>query len=76
MAKKHRQTKPQSKPTPPPHTYPIDLNQQLYHRLAILTLFLLPLVFFGRFLFGTVMMFGTDFIGAGGYASRHTSAGI
>lgn len=49
---------------------PVDFDKQPYPRLAVLTLFLFPLVFYARFLTGSVMLFGTDFIGAGGYAAR------
>ncbi|MEO0020601.1 MAG: YfhO family protein [candidate division WOR-3 bacterium] len=78
MAKKHH---PQ-KVTPPGKTPaggadrnrsgPVPENR--LHRYAVALLFILPLVFFGRFLFGTVMMFGTDFIGGGGYAAHQFMA--
>ncbi len=74
MAKKHRPAKTQPKSTSTPAPRPVNLNQPLYNRLAIIALFGLPLVFFGKFLFGAVMMFGTDFIGAGGYAARQFMA--
>lgn len=71
MAKKHRSHQQETKPPVDASRHrTFDLNQQPYPRLAILTLFLLPLVFYGRFLTGSVMLFGTDFIGAGGYAAR------
>jgi len=71
MAKKHRSRQPETKPPADATRHrTFDLNQQPYPRLAILALFLLPLVFYGRFLTGSVMLFGTDFIGAGGYAAH------
>jgi len=51
-----------------------SIPEEKLHLYAVIALFLLPLVFYGRFLFGSVMMFGTDFIGAGGYAQRQFMA--
>ncbi|MGC9111349.1 MAG: YfhO family protein [candidate division WOR-3 bacterium] len=70
MSKKHRP--PASRPGAKPVAAAITEEQ--LNRIVLLALLLLPLVFFGRFLFGTVMMFGTDFIGGGGYAARQFMA--
>jgi hypothetical protein len=70
MAKKHQA--PASRQAQKPGL-PL-LPEAHLNRYALLGLFLLPLVFFGRFLTGTVMMFGTDFIGGGGYAARQFMA--
>ncbi|NPV13803.1 YfhO family protein [candidate division WOR-3 bacterium] len=71
MAKKHRNRQIETKPAAVPARHrTVDFDQQPYPRLAIFTLFLLPLVFYARFLTGSVMLFGTDFIGAGGYAAH------
>ncbi|MGQ9707254.1 MAG: YfhO family protein [bacterium] len=72
MAKKRRGA--QVKATPPAKPVWSILEEKL-HTYSIIALFLLPLVFYARFLFGSVMMFGTDFIGAGGYAQRQFMAG-
>ncbi|MEO0019527.1 MAG: YfhO family protein [candidate division WOR-3 bacterium] len=68
MAKKHRaRPAPAQKPA-------WSIPEEKLHLYAVGALFLLPLFFYARFLFGSVMMFGTDFIGAGGYAQRHFMA--
>lgn len=67
MAKKHKG--PATHPLPTASRTLVNLE-----RLAVPALFVLPLVFYGRFLTGSVMMFGTDFIGAGGYAARQFMA--
>lgn len=68
MAKKHQ-------PRPAPAQKPAwSIPEEKLHLYAVIALFLLPLFFYARFLFGSVMMFGTDFIGAGGYAQRQFMA--
>lgn len=75
MGKKHRvcQTETKTRAISFP-SRPVDFDKQPYPRLVVLTLFLFPLVFYARFLTGSVMLFGTDFIGAGGYAARQFMA--
>lgn len=69
MAKKHRPipTKPKSQPSVP-------IPEEKLHHYSIIALFILPLFFYGRLLFSGAMMFGTDFIGAGGYAAHQFMA--
>lgn len=71
MAKKHRRysTPVLAKREPSPW-----IKEKYLSLYAVLGLLILPLVFFGRLLSGRVMMFGTDFIGGGGYASHQFMA--
>ncbi len=50
------------------------IPEEKLHRYAVIVFFVLPLVFWGRLLFRNVMMYGTDFLGAGGYAARQFMA--
>ncbi|MEO0070775.1 MAG: hypothetical protein ABIK39_01635, partial [candidate division WOR-3 bacterium] len=69
MAKKHRPRPVKPKPKPP-----VPIREENLHRYSIIALFILPLFFYGRLLFSGAMMFGTDFIGAGGYAAHQFMA--
>jgi hypothetical protein len=46
------------------------LSGRTVPRLAIALLVLLPLVFYLKYLFGDRLLFGTDWLGAGGYSMR------
>lgn len=78
MAKKHKLHKSQISKAKSQNAFrllPSALSRAVSgERLAVIALFLLPLVFYGRFLLGSVMMFGTDFIHAGGYAAHQFMA--
>ncbi len=50
------------------------IPEEKLHRYAVAGFFVLPLIFWGRLLFGPVMTYGTDFLGAGGYAARQFMA--
>jgi hypothetical protein len=41
-----------------------------FGKLAIVALAVVPLILYGRFLTGSVMLYGSDFIGSAGYVSR------
>jgi len=71
MAPKHKPKATKRQPGPA-GTPPVPETR--LHRFAILTLFVLPFLFFGKFLLGTRMMFGTDFIGGGGYSGHQFMA--
>ncbi len=46
------------------------IPERQLHRIALVVMFLLPLFFYWRFLFGGQMLLGTDWLGAGGYQMR------
>lgn len=50
------------------------ITDAILHRIVVAAFFLLPLVFYGRYLFGGRMLFGTDWLGAGGYQMREFMA--
>ncbi len=60
-------------PGPLPAAAP-SLSDAVMNRIVLLALFLLPLVFYGKYLFGDRMLFGTDWLGAGGYQMREFMA--
>ncbi|MBN2537104.1 hypothetical protein JXB37_02370, partial [candidate division WOR-3 bacterium] len=53
---------------------PDAISQRGQHRLALVVIFILPLVFYVKYLFGSQMLFGTDWLGAGGYQLRQFMA--
>lgn len=53
---------------------PDAISQRGQHRLALAVIFILPLVFYVKYLFGGQMLFGTDWLGAGGYQLRQFMA--
>lgn len=66
-------TKPNVHPARPVSTAS-PLADAILHRFVVVALFLLPLVFYGKYLFGGRMLFGTDWLGAGGYQMREFMA--
>jgi hypothetical protein len=50
------------------------LSEKTLERVIVVLLFLLPFVFYGKYLFGGRMLHGTDWIGAGGYMIREFMA--
>jgi hypothetical protein len=64
-----KKTTPHRKPGKPV-TQVRPLPERTQHRLALLVLLALPLVFYFKYLFGSEMLFGTDWLGAGGYYAR------
>ncbi|MGQ9677764.1 MAG: YfhO family protein [bacterium] len=75
MRKKHRVRQTETKnPALSVSNRLVNFDKKPYPQLAVLTLFLLPLVFYARFLTGSLMLFGTDFIGAGGYVAHQFMA--
>lgn len=73
MTKRHPHS---SAPTraPQPTASRLMFSEKGLNRLIIAVLFAVPFILFARFLFGTRMLFGTDFIGDGGYAARRFMA--
>lgn len=69
---KRRQTRPQSRRRSPDTGTAPDApgTARALARLAIATLVLLPMVFYLKYLFSNQMLFGTDWLGAGGYSMR------
>jgi len=47
---------------------------KIQHRIVVLVLFLLPFLFYWKFIFGGQMLFGTDWLSAGGYQIREFMA--
>ncbi len=72
MKTKPKRGKQSPKTTAPPRPTPV--SEQNLHRIALVVLFLLPLVFYAKYLFGGQMLFGTDWLGAGGYQMREFMA--
>ncbi len=78
MKPKAKLGKPSAGPSPktdaalPALTSPFP--EKTLERAIIVLLFLLPLVFYYRYLFGDRMLYGTDWVGAGGYMIREFMA--
>jgi hypothetical protein len=71
MAKK-QQPRPSSSSTGYPAAAPA--NERTLNRVAVAVFFLLPLIFYWKYLFGGQMLFGTDFLGSGSYMLREFMA--
>ncbi len=71
MRRKPKKTQTRIRPPAKPSA-PISESQ--LHRIALIILFLLPLVYYLRFLTGSQMLFGTDFLGTPSFASREFMA--
>ncbi len=72
MPAKKTAVKPQTIARKP--SAPAELAEKTLGRIAVLVFFLLPLVFYYKYLFGNNMLYGTDWLGAGGYAIREFMA--
>ena len=70
--------KPKLAPSRSQHVAPAEtarpISERSLDRLVVIVLFLLPFVFYYKYLFGTNMLYGTDWIGAGGYIIREFMA--
>jgi hypothetical protein len=70
---KHQTQKQTTRPEPPRTAGPELPESRL--RLAAIAIFaLLPLLFYGKYLFGDKMLFGTDWLGSGSYLWREFMA--
>ncbi|MEO0078464.1 MAG: hypothetical protein ABIK86_05640, partial [candidate division WOR-3 bacterium] len=79
MKPKHKPGKPTQSLRPEAHGSGIpalgpSLSEKTLHQAIVVLFFLLPFVFYGKYLFGDRMLFGTDWIGAGGYMIREFMA--
>jgi hypothetical protein len=70
---KHRPQKQSTKPEPPGQAGP-EIPESRLRAAAIVAFALLPLLFYGKYLFGANMLFGTDWLGAGSYMWREFMA--
>ena len=52
----------------------LPVAERTLNRVAVAIFFLLPLVFYWKYLFGGQMLFGTDFLGSGSYMLREFMA--
>lgn len=71
MTKKHRSEPPRPVAAPRPV---VEMPESRLNVLIVITLFLLPLVFFFKYIFGGAMLDGTDWLGGGAYAAHQFMA--
>jgi hypothetical protein len=71
MPKKH--IPPPARTQPPKPAAPADLGQPAGWTVVV-TLLLIPFLFYGKYLFGGRMLFGTDWLGSGSYIMREFMA--
>ena len=69
MPKDSKSKRPNAPVRPAPVSLPLPSDAVL-NRAAILVLFLLPFVFYWKYLFGSPMLYGTDWLGAGSLVMR------
>jgi len=65
-----RGSSPARQKHPQPAAKAPAIPEQQLHRIALVVMFLLPLFFYWKYLFGGQMLMGTDWLGAGGYQMR------
>jgi hypothetical protein len=61
--------RPKARPAAPA-TSPLSIPDAKLHRWVVVLLFVLPLLFYWKYLTGSPMLFGTDWLGAGSLAMR------
>jgi hypothetical protein len=72
---KHKQTTGRQPAAPSPaQSVNTGMPERRLHWTVVLVLLLLPLIFYGKYLLGNRMLFGTDWLGAGGYQMREFMA--
>ncbi|HTW91713.1 MAG TPA: YfhO family protein [bacterium] len=70
---KHQKEKQPQKPEPARQFGP-DIPDSRLNGIAIVLFAVLPILFYGKYLFGSNMLFGTDWLGAGSYMWREFMA--